>query len=81
MVSASPNGDAVVTFEDGLAERPFDQPPTLDLEMEPALRIRSVVVARDGAESARLPVNGGRVRFDALPDGRPLRLRLYPATP
>ena len=78
--SAAPNGDVVVALEDGLDDGVFDQPLTLELEFNPDLGIGTVVVETAAGQERRVPVEGGRVRLDAVPDGKPLTLRLYPAS-
>lgn len=70
---SAPRADLQLTFEDDLADDLFDQPLTVEMKYTGDLPMRGLYVDAPG----QVQLDDGRIRFDVIPDGGTVRVRLY----
>ncbi|MDY7030025.1 MAG: hypothetical protein SVR04_17180, partial [Spirochaetota bacterium] len=64
----------VLSLEDGLDDFLYDQPLTLDVLPPPGFEVKSIQ-NEDGTRLEYELLENGWIRFDTLPDGRPVTIR------
>lgn len=80
LTSASDNGDVTLIVDDGLDDEIYDHPLTVQLDLNPAMAVETVVVTSGAGPARELTIESGRVQLDVVPDGRSVNLRMYPAS-